>query len=155
MVRKDSKEIVIGILRISLGFIFFWAFIDKLFGLGFSTARDKAVIFGNSPTLGFLSNGAYGPFSFIYKSLAGNLIIDIVFMAFLLIIGVTLILGIGVRYGSFLGILLMFLIWTARLPPTNNPIIDEHIIYILIFIYLMIEKNHRLSLWRLIKDEER
>ena len=46
----------LGILRIVFGFIFIWAFFDKLLGLGFATARDKAWILGNSSTSGFLSN---------------------------------------------------------------------------------------------------
>jgi len=40
---KESGKIL-GILRISFGLIFLWAFFDKLFGLGFATASDKSWI---------------------------------------------------------------------------------------------------------------
>jgi hypothetical protein len=33
-------QIVLGILRLAIGFIFLWAFFDKLLGLGFSTCFD-------------------------------------------------------------------------------------------------------------------
>ena len=42
-------------LRIATGFIFLWAFLDKLFGLGYSTASAKSWIHGGSPTKGYLS----------------------------------------------------------------------------------------------------
>lgn len=35
------KTIIISILRIALGFIFLWAFVDKLLGLGFATTTQK------------------------------------------------------------------------------------------------------------------
>lgn len=43
-----------GLLRLGMGWIFFWAFIDKVFGLGFATATGKGWIDGVSPTFGFL-----------------------------------------------------------------------------------------------------
>lgn len=47
--------LVSGILRILVGFTFFWAFIDKLFGLGFATPSERAWINGGSPTTGYLT----------------------------------------------------------------------------------------------------
>ncbi len=139
---QNEKAMVIA-LRVALGFILLWAFVDKLFGFGFSTARDKAWIYGSSPTLGYLSNATYGPFAFIFQSIAGNTIIDVLFMASLLFIGITLMSGFGVKYGSFVGAILMFLIWISRFPPQTNPIIDEHVIYIIIFIYLLIKDKNK------------
>ncbi|MGW3497957.1 hypothetical protein ACWDEX_30875, partial [Streptomyces sp. NPDC001020] len=48
-------------LRILTGFIFLWAFLDKTFGLGYSTASGKGWIDGGSPTSGFLGSVAVGP----------------------------------------------------------------------------------------------
>ena len=45
---------VIAAIRLSLGWIFLWAFLDKLFGLGHETAAKAAWIHGGHPTLGFL-----------------------------------------------------------------------------------------------------
>ena len=141
--KYQNEKVMVIALRIALGFIFLWAFVDKLFGLGFSTAMEKAAIYGNSPTLGFLSTATYGPFAFIFQSIAGNTIIDVLFMASLLFIGITLMSGFGVKYGSFVGAILMFLIWISRFPPQTNPIIDEHVIYIIIFIYLLIKDKNK------------
>ena len=47
--------------RVSLGWIFLWAFLDKLFGLGHETKSAQAWIHGGSPTYGFLAKGAKGP----------------------------------------------------------------------------------------------
>ena len=58
-------------LRILMGFIFLWAFLDKTFGLGVATPADKAWIAGGSPTTGFLSNAVQGPFATFFNSLAG------------------------------------------------------------------------------------
>ena len=48
--------------RIGLGWTFLWAFLDKVFGLGFSTPSDRSWLSGGSPTEGFLANSAAGPF---------------------------------------------------------------------------------------------
>ena len=47
----------------------------------------------------------------------------------LLGIGVALILGIGMRVAAVAGALLLVLMWTAVLPPENNPFMDDHLIY--------------------------
>jgi len=56
----------------------------------------------------------------------------------LLGIGVALTFGILVRIGSLSGIALLFLMWLAVLPPKNNPFLDDHIIYIVILVGLLI-----------------
>jgi len=123
-------EIIWGLLRIALGWIFFWSFIDKLFGLGFATAAEKAWVAGGSPTSGFLKFRTKGPFVEFYQGLAGNPVVDYLFMVGLLLVGLALMLGIGVRIAGSVGVLMMILIYTAGfLPPENNPLIDNHIIY--------------------------
>ncbi|MBI2577711.1 MAG: hypothetical protein HYV77_02605, partial [Candidatus Wildermuthbacteria bacterium] len=51
---NKSLQISLGIVRISIGWIFFWAFIDKLWGLGFATAAGNSWLNGGSPTTTFL-----------------------------------------------------------------------------------------------------
>jgi thiosulfate dehydrogenase [quinone] large subunit len=120
---------LLAAVRIALGFTFLWAFIDKLFGLGLATEPDSAWIAGGSPTYGFLAFGTAGPLAPLYQNLAGNPIIDALFMFGLFGLGVALLLGIGMRIASVGGPLLMLLMWSAHLPPANNPIIDQHLIY--------------------------
>jgi len=120
----------VGALRIMLGWLFLWAFLDKLFGLGYATASSNAWINGGSPTEGYLKFGASGLLKDFYEGLAGNAAVDVIFMLALLALGIALILGIGMRLAFYGGTLLMLLLWSSNIPPANNPIIDDHIIYI-------------------------
>ena len=120
-----------GLARISLGWIFLWAFLDKTFGLGHDTTSKNAWIHGGSPTFGFLKFGAAGPFKGFYNSIAGAGWADWLFMIGLLTIGVALILGVFMNLASAAGALLLLMMWTVVLPPDSNPIIDDHIIYAL------------------------
>lgn len=137
-----------ALTRIGIGLTLVWAFVDKLFGLGFATCRDpktevvatlceKAWINGSSPTTGFLKFATKGPFVDLFHSLAGNSLVDALFMTGLLLIGVCLVLGIGMRIATLSGVLLFMMMWLAVLPPENNPFIDEHIIYSLILLGLL------------------
>jgi thiosulfate dehydrogenase [quinone] large subunit len=120
--------------RFSLGFIFLWAFLDKVFGLGFATPAGLAWINGVSPTNGFLRYGVNGFFATFFHSLAGNVLIDWVFMSGLFGIGLTLILGVATKISGKLGALLMIIVWLAKLPSENNPLIDEHSIYLIVLL---------------------
>ncbi len=126
-----------------MGFTFLWAFLDKAFGLGFSTVTGKAWIHGGSPTTGFLANAVKGPFSEIFHSLAGVALIDWLFMLGLLFAGLTLMFNKYITWGCVVGCLIFTLMYLALLFPENNPIIDEHIVYILVLalIALRSKKN--------------
>lgn len=147
---KYSKEQIIWILlRLVLGFMLFWAFLDKLFGFGRATAPDKSWLSGGSPTAGFLNNAVQGPFADFYHNIAGSPVVDWLFMAGLFFIGLALILGIGMKIAGYAGALLMLLMWTALLFPKNNPILDEHIIYLFVFLGLAsVKAGHWFGLGR-------
>ncbi len=119
-----------------MSFIFLWAFLDKLFGLGFATKSASAWINGGSPTLGFLKFAAKGPYVEFFNSLAGQVWVDWVFMAGLLFVGLTLLLNKYLKWGAVAGSIMLALMYVALLLPENNPIIDDHIIYILVLIIL-------------------
>jgi thiosulfate dehydrogenase [quinone] large subunit len=132
--------------RISIGFVFLWAFLDKAFALGYSTGTDAvtgeidrfgpaAWIHGGSPTTGFLS-GVAGPFKGLFEPLAGAVWADYLFMVGLLAIGVALMLGIGMRVAAASGALLLTFMWMASLPLDNNPFMDDHLIYAVVLIGL-------------------
>jgi thiosulfate dehydrogenase (quinone) large subunit len=123
-------------LRISMGCLFLWAFVDKLFGLGFATESGKAWLDGISPTFGFLTFWTKGPFVDFFQSLAGSVVVDWLFMLGLLGVGVAMIFGLAMRFASYTGALMMFLMWLAVLPPEHNPFMDEHIVYIFVFFLL-------------------
>jgi thiosulfate dehydrogenase [quinone] large subunit len=44
-------------------------------------------------------------------------------------IGIALLLGVGMRIAAVAGGVLLVLMWTAVLPPENNPFLDDHLIY--------------------------
>ena len=124
-----ATRYVLAGLRLALGWIFLWAFLDKLLGLGLATTADNAWINGGSPTRGFLGNAVKGPFADHYSSFAGAAWADWLFMTGLAGIGIALILGIGMRIAATTGALLLTAMWTAVLPPENNPFMDDHLIY--------------------------
>lgn len=127
-VASAAARWVLAALRLAIGWVFFWAFLDKLFGLGFATPAEGAWIAGGSPTYGFMAEAASGPFEGIYGSFAGTAWADWLFMAGLLGIGLAFLLGIGMRIAAASGALMLVLMWTAVLPPPNNPFMDDHLV---------------------------
>ncbi len=155
MPKKKSKvtaDNVWGVTRIGLGLVLFGAFVDKLIGMGFTTCRDTATntinvmcdsawLSGGSPTTGFLQFGTRGPLAEFYQSLAGNPLVDWLFMLGLLGIGLALLLGIGMRIATISGVALFLMMYTATIPPTNNPIVSDHIIYSLVLVGLYLQND--------------
>ncbi len=120
------------LLRLSLGFIFLWAFLDKTFGLGFATKSGAGWLQGGSPTAGFLGHAVRGPFVDFFHNLAGVALVDWLFMLGLLFVGVALIVNRYVKLAALAGSMMLLFMYLALLLPENNPIIDEHIVYILV-----------------------
>jgi len=146
---SKAGGVAIAALRISLGLVFLWAFLDKTFGLGYSTAASRAWVSGGSPTNGFLSHVEVGPFQSIFNSIAGTWWADLLFMLGLLTIGLALILGIGLRISAIAGTLMMVLMWAAEWPlaqftssgaasGSSHPFMDYHLIYALSMIVLAV-----------------
>ncbi len=145
-----------GVVRILLGFTFLWAFLDKNFAWGFATT--KAWMFGSgdgNPTAGFLKFGVNpnGPFHTFYANLAPsspNGIVNWLFMGALLGAGLTLVLGVAMRIGCIGSAILLLSMFLAVAPwakyedkggstvASNNPLLDEHIIYAATLMVLML-----------------
>lgn len=126
---RRAADYIWALLRISLGGIFLWAFLDKTFGWGFATTAEQAWVNGGSPTRGFLTFATTGPLAGFYQSLAGAVWVDVLFMVGLAGIGLALLTGVAMRIAAASGALLMVLMWSAALPPANNPVLDDHLIY--------------------------
>lgn len=122
---------VLFLLRISLGWIMFYAGITKILDPAWSAE-------------GFLNNAQ--TFSGFYAWLAQDSILPVInFMNewALLLLGVSLILGIFTRVSSYLGALLMLLYYFPSLdfPYLDHSfLIDEHIIYILVLLMFATSK---------------
>lgn len=146
------------LIRIALGLVFLWAFLDKLFALGFATGRNpqtdavdrmgsEAWINGASPTTGFLSQGTDTPLRGMYESMAGVAVVDWLFMLGMGGVGLAVILGVATRIATVAGVLLMVSLRLALLVPETNPIVDEHLVYALLLIGLAgLPAARRLSL---------
>ncbi len=135
LTRETAARYVWAFTRLSLGWVFLWAFLDKAFGLGHETASADAWVSGGNPTEGFLG-AAVGPFAGIYHDIAGAAWVNTLFMVGLLAIGAALMLGIFMRLACAGGALLVVLMWTASLPPANNLFMDDHVIYALVLVGL-------------------
>ena len=130
----------LAVLRISTGFVFLWAFLDKSFGLNYATPSAKAWINGGSPTKGFLASVEVGPLQSFFHAIAGTWWANGLFMLGLLAIGIALIAAIS-------GVLMLAMMWLAEVPfaqftsagePTGspNPFADSHYIYAIVLIVL-------------------
>ena len=123
-----------GLTRLSLGWVFLWAFVDKTFGLGHETASNDSWLNGGSPTEGFLLHGTSGPFAHMFDSVAGAGWLDAVFMLGLLGVGLAMILGVGMRIAAAAGTLMMAFMWLVTLWPESNPFMDDHWMIALVLI---------------------
>jgi thiosulfate dehydrogenase [quinone] large subunit len=137
----------LAVLRIGTGFVFLWAFLDKTFGLGYSTPTAKAWINGGSPTKGFLSSVDVGPFQSAAHAIAGTWWANSLFMVGMLAVGVALVAGVGLRVSALSGGLIMAMMWFAEFPiarhtstgtasGSTNPLTDYHLIYTVVLIVL-------------------
>ncbi len=146
---------LLSVTRILIGWIFLWAFLDKLIGLGFTTCRnstgmltetgsavtiygsvdvmcEKAWLSGGAVTKGYLGSSS-GPLADVFIGLAGQRWTDWIFMIGLLGIGLALILGIGTKIAAWSGIAMLAMMYVSHAWPFSggltNPFIDYHIIY--------------------------
>ena len=128
VVRSVVARRFLAALRIVLGFTFLWAFVDKLFGLGYATPSERAWINGGTPAQGFMKH-TEGFASNFFANIAGPWA-DWLFMAGLLGIGVALIAGAGLKIAAWTGGLLLALMYLAEFPigaeGATNPITDSH-----------------------------
>lgn len=125
----NGLRYAIAVSRITLGLVFLWAFLDKLLGLRFATPPAKAWVSGGAPTKGFLAS-VDGPFAPFFNAMSGQPWADWLFMLGLGGLGVALVFGIGLRIAAVAGTVLLGMLWMASLPLSNNPIVDDHIVYI-------------------------
>ncbi len=140
---KFSEDKIWNVLRVFLSAVFLWAFFDKVFGLGFATDPTHSWLQGISPTAKYLQFGAKGIFAPFFHVLSGNPIIDLLFMLGLFLVGMSLLLGVGIRVACISGSFLLFLIYLSSFPPMNNPLIDEHIVYIVVLVGILVRSSHQ------------
>ncbi len=129
----------LAVLRLATGFIFLWAFVDKTFGLGYSTLAAHAWINGGTPSQGFLKGPAVvGPLKPFFAAIASPTV-DVLFMLGMVAVGLAVMLGIGLRISAVAGTIILLFMYLAEWPyspnlASTNPLVDYHIIYALALI---------------------
>lgn len=131
-----AQKWIIFLLRVGMGWIFFYAGITKVLNPQWSAEM-------------FLKGAkTFAPF---YQSLTQPGIlpaINFINEWGLTLLGISLILGIGVRLSSILGVVLMALYYFPQLNfpyvGRNAFIVDEHIVFILILVYFAVIKAGRI-----------
>lgn len=129
IVRSSSARFILAFGRIALGWYFIWAFMDKLFGLGYATPAERAWLNGGKPAQGFMAN-AEGPFAGIFHWMAQTFgtFNDVLFMLGLFGLGVALLTGCGLRIAAVTGGILLTCMWLATFPAAGdtNPFMTSH-----------------------------
>lgn len=123
------KKVSLLLLRLGLGWLFLYAGVTKIIDPEWSAA-------------GYLSNAQTFPELFAWFATPANIgWINFVNEWGLTLIGISLIVGLFVRWSSLAGIMLMVLYW---LPVLSFPyvgdhsyIVDDHIVYVLGLLVLM------------------
>lgn len=136
IIKSSGARVALAAGRLIIGFYFLWAFLDKLFGLRYSTMPAQSWLNGGTPAQGFIAH-VEGPFAGFFQ-LFQNPFGDVLFMFGLLGIGVAMIAGAGLRVAAVGGALLLLFMYLAELPGPSamvdgqlvrgatNPILDAH-----------------------------
>ena len=156
--------------RISIGFVFLWAFLDKNFGWQYTTPGRSGLDVRHRrrqphvrvpdvryqprrPLAGFFNS--LGESAGVASAEGAPVLypgswVNWAFMLALLGIGISLMIGFMVRIGSIGGVALLLAMWLAEAPwantidpetgqgSFNNPFMDDHIIYAIVLVMLML-----------------
>lgn len=125
---EKQKNVLMLLVRVFLGFAFLWAFLDKAFGL--SKGWAAAWFNGASVTQGYLG-GSTGILAPIFKAMAGNIIVEILFMLGLLLLGLMMILGFSKRLATYGAIAMMVLMWLSHPPFSPDPFLKDPIAWLM------------------------
>ena len=127
VVTSAPARILLGLMRIAIGFVFLWGFLDKTFGLHFPTGPSRAWINGGTPAQSFLTGATGGkPLASFFQALAIPAV-DWVFMLS--------ILGIGTRLAAVGGVIMMGFMYAATAPwvwGSLNPVVSQHLVYAMV-----------------------
>jgi thiosulfate dehydrogenase (quinone) large subunit len=128
----------LGIVRVLLGFVFLWSFLDTTFGL-YSTPPTESWLAGESPAAGYLAS-LDGTFAGVFHAMAGQAWVDWLYMLGMGLVGMALLLGIGMRLAAVGAVCLMGALYLTSLPLEHNPVVDEHLVYLVLAVALALSQ---------------
>lgn len=129
-----AKKLTLFFLRVSLGWFYFYAGITKVLDPNWSAA-------------GYLKSAHLLPSLYAWLASPGVLpVVNFVNAWGLTLLGLSLILGLFVKYSAPLGALLMLLYYVPLgiiHPDEHSLVVDQHVIYIFALLYLSLAKAGR------------
>ncbi|OHA21832.1 MAG: hypothetical protein A2849_02795 [Candidatus Taylorbacteria bacterium RIFCSPHIGHO2_01_FULL_51_15] len=133
----NPQRVFLFLFRVSIGWLFFYAGLSKVFDPSWSAAGYLNAAKTFSSFYAWLASPAMLPFTNFINEWG------------LTLIGLSLILGAFIRYGAIAGALLMLLYYFPILhgayPNPHSFIVDEHIIYI--FALLTLATSRKRAMW--------
>ncbi len=123
-------------VRLSMGWVFLWAFLDKLFGLGHETAEQGRLDQRRQPHQGLPRLRRHGPVQGLLQRHRRRRLGRLAVHDRPARHRHRAVLGIAMRVAAAAGVLLLVLMWTAVLPPANNPFMDDHLIYAMVLVLI-------------------
>lgn len=121
-----AARVVLALARLAIGWMFLWAAIDRVFGLGYPTV--DGILSGGAPVVDRL-DASRGPLEEMFRWLADIPGIEWIAVVVLAVVGLAVMLGIVFRAASALGVVVTVLAFLAALPPEANPVVDRHLVY--------------------------
>jgi thiosulfate dehydrogenase [quinone] large subunit len=121
-----AARVVLALARLTIGWMFLWAAIDRVFGLGYPT--DEGMLSGGTPVIDRLEESR-GPLEGMFQWLADVPGIEWIAVVGLALVGLAVMLGVGFRAASTVGVVVAVLAFLAVLPPEANPVVDRHLVY--------------------------
>ncbi len=133
---KSGRGWSLFALRLALGFMFLYGGYEKI----------VTELGGQMSTTGFLASRK-GPLAFLFTGMSGNPVVEGLLVYGELLIGISLMVGIVTRVGGISGAILSALLYLSTMPAMaagftgsyfdylleNNALINQYIIYVLVF----------------------
>lgn len=117
LTHEDMKRYILLALRFFLAASFLFAAFDKLIGLGYPNQWMHGYMFGGDPVGDFLRFGLGPWLGPLFEPLGGiSGVLNVVIIGALLLLGTSLLLGIGTKLSAVLGSLMLFMFFLATLP---------------------------------------
>lgn len=139
VIASKPARFVLALLRIAVGFTFLWSFLDKAFGLCYSTDPSRTWVGAGTPARSYLTGTTTGKPLVSFSKSPAVPIMDWLFVLDLLGIGLAFLLGIDTRLTTVAGVVILGFMYATVTPwmwGSLNPVVNGHLVYALILILI-------------------